>query len=193
MPHSDQLKMYLGGIGGSGKSCVINAISDYLVHQNESYRFVIVAPTGSAAALLGGSTYHSMFGINDKTGISEKNLAQVRARLKGIDYIFFDEVSMLSAHDLYKISAQLCKVLNKPEVPFGGINMIFAGDFGQLPPPMGAENVSLYSRRIGRFATSLHSQEEAIGRSLWHQVTTVVILRKNMRQQNNSGKIEKIS
>ena len=192
MPHCDQLKMYIGGIGRTGKSRVISAISDYFAHQNESFRFVIVAPTGSAAALIGGSTYHSVFGINDKTGkVSEKILAQVRAQLKGVDYVFFDEVSMLSAHDLYKISAQLCRVMNKPDVPFGGINMIFAGDFGQLPPPMGAESVSLYSRTIGRFATKLHSQEETMGRSLWHQVTTVVILRKNMRQQNKSKEDEK--
>ena len=192
MPLSDQLKMYIGGIGGTGKSRVISAISNYFVHNNERFRFVIVAPTGSAAALLGGSTYHSMFGINDKTGkVSEKNLAQIRTQLEGIDYVFFDEVSMLSAHDLYKISAQLCRVLNKPDVPFGGMNMIFAGDFGQLPPPMGAEGVSLYSRAIGRFATKLHSQEETMGRSLWHQITTVVLLRKNMWQQNNSTEDKK--
>ena len=33
--------------------------------QKESHWFVIVTPIGSAVALLGGLTYHSMFGIND--------------------------------------------------------------------------------------------------------------------------------
>ena len=183
MPHSDQLKMYIGGIGGTGKSHVIDALSHYFTIRNESFRFIIVAPTESAAALLGGSTYHSVLGINEKTGSSSaKKLAEIHAQLQGIDYIFLDEVSMLSALDLYKISTQLCKIMNKPDIPFGGINMIFAGDFAQLPPPMGAENVSLYSRTIGKHSTSLKSQEEAMGHSLWHQVTTVVILRKNMRQ-----------
>ena len=141
---------------------------------------------------MGGSTYHSVLGINEKNGnLSAKNLAQLRTRLHGVDYIFLDEVSMLSALDLYKISAQLCRILNKPNMPFGGINITFAGDFAQLPPPLGGENVSLYSRTIGRHATSLKSQKEAMGRSLWHQVTTIVILRKNMRQHKNSTEDDK--
>ena len=98
---------------------------------------------------------------------------------------------MLSCHDMYKISYQLCKVMNAPSVPFGGLNMLFAGDFAQLPPPLGGENVSLYSRVVGQIASSKRSQEEALGRALWHQVTTVVILRQNMRQKTQSKKDDK--
>ena len=152
-----------------------------------------MAPTGSAAALLGGATYHSALGINEKSGtISAKLLTQVRTKLKGVDYIFLDEVSMLSAYELYKISVQLCRVMNKPDTPFGGVNMLWAGDFGQLPPPMGGETVSLYSRTIGNYAKHLRSQEEAMGRTLWHQVTTVVILRKNMRQQKKGSNDDRL-
>ena len=187
-PHSDQLKMYIGGIGGTGKSQVIKAITEFFNQRGEAFRFIIVAPTGSAAALLGGATYHSVLGINEKSGgITAKQLTQIRTKLNGVDYFFLDEVSMLSAYELYKISVQLCRVMNKPDVPFGGVNMLWAGDFGQLPPAMGGESVSLYSRTIGTYAKHLRSQEEAMGRSLWHQVTTVVILRKNMRQQKKSS------
>ncbi|PBK90546.1 hypothetical protein ARMGADRAFT_1046900 [Armillaria gallica] len=52
--------------------------------------------------------------------------------------------------------------LNKPELPFGGMNMIFAGDFAQLPPVIGGENSALYSP------------------------VNVVILRQNMRQKGQS-------
>jgi len=72
----DQLKMYLGGMGGTGKSQVLKALSYFFESRNESHRFTIVAPTGSAAALLGGSTYHYLFGINEYTKIS--NLSQVK-------------------------------------------------------------------------------------------------------------------
>ena len=99
-----------------------------------------------------------------------KSLVQVHTRLQGVDYVFMDEVSMLSAHDMFKISAQLCKVMNNPTTPFGGLSMLFAGDFAQLPPPMGGENVSLYSRVIGFFATDKKSQEEALGKVLWHLI-----------------------
>ena len=126
-----------------------------------------------------------MFGINDFN--SNSQLSQVKANLAGVEYVFFDEVSMLSARDLYRISNQLSKVFNTPEDSFGGLNMVFSGDFAQLPPAVGGEGVSLYSRSIGAIASSMKSQEEAIGKALWHQVTTVVILRQNMRQKNQSA------
>jgi hypothetical protein len=59
-----------------------------------------------------------MFGINEHSG-TLSNFAKVLSRLSGVDYVFFDEVSMLSARDLYRISYQLAHTFNKPEVPFG--------------------------------------------------------------------------
>ncbi|KAK0431127.1 hypothetical protein EV421DRAFT_1893412 [Armillaria borealis] len=50
--------------------------------------------------------------------------------------------------------------------------MIFAGDFAQLPPIQG-ENASLYGQKIGEKSSSERSQEQAMGKSLWHQITTV--------------------
>src|SRR5215471_18389348 len=142
-----KLNMYLGGMGGTGKSQVIKALIKFFEKRKESHRFIVLAPTGSAAALLSGSTYHSVLGINDKISNNPKAFANIQSRLRGVDYIFFDEVSMLSCHDLYKISAQLAKAFNLHEVPFGGINIIFAGDFAQLPPAMNVP--SLYSGKVG--------------------------------------------
>lgn len=47
----------------------------YLRH--EAHHIVIVAPMGNAASLQSGSTYHYLFGINDKES-SPSTLAQVR-------------------------------------------------------------------------------------------------------------------
>lgn len=126
LPNSEPLKMYIGGMGGTGKTQVLKAVSYFFDKRNEAYHFMIVAPTGSAAALLSGSTYHSAFGINDMSGEAQatKAMTQVHTRLQGIDYIFLDEVSMLSCYDMYKISAQLCKVMNEHTIPFGGLNML---------------------------------------------------------------------
>ena len=180
----EQLRMYLGGMGGTGKSQVIKALSSFFTARNEAHRFIIVAPTGTAAALLGGSTYHSMFGINERSG--GHRLGNIKAKLEGVEYVFFDEVSMLSARDMYRINFQLAKIFENSHVPFGGLNMIFSGDFAQLPPAVGGENVSLYSRSIGSVSTDIKSQEEAVGKALWHQITTVVILQKNMHQNRQS-------
>ena len=188
-PDSEQLKMYIGGMAGTGKSQVLRALSDFYSRRKELYRLLILAPTGSAAALLGGSTYHSVLGINsddDRSSNSSTQLSQIKSKLVGIQYIFLDEVSMLSCRDMYLISAKLARILNNPDTPFGGMNMIFAGDFAQLPPAIGGEHASLYSRTVGRNATSLYDQQAAIGKALWHQVTTVVLLRQNMRQRNKS-------
>ena len=186
----EQLRMYLGGMGGTGKTQVIKALSCFFKQRSEAHRFIIVAPTGTAAALLGGSTYHSAFGINDRSGISR--LGHVKEKLKGVEYVFFDEVSMLSARDLYRINLQLSKVFDVAHAPFGGLNLVFSGDFAQLPPAVGGEHVSLYSRTIGTVSTDMKSQEEAVGKALWHQITTVVILRENMRQTKQSAEDGKL-
>ena len=70
--------------------------------------------------------------------------------------------------------------------------MLFAGDFAQLPPPLGGESVALYSQTIGQSGTWKKAQEMAMGRALWHQVNTVVILRQNMRQKNQSQDDDKL-
>ncbi|KAJ3537079.1 hypothetical protein NMY22_g5748 [Coprinellus aureogranulatus] len=183
-PYSERLKMYIGGMGGTGKSQVLKALTHFFALRKESHRLIVVAPTGSAAALLGGMTYHAAFGINEKS--QDTNPGTVKARLTGVDYVFFDEVSMLSAHQLYKISARLCLVRNNHEQCFGGLNMILAGDFAQLPPVVGGEAIALYGPpRPGATAAR---QQEMIGKSIWHEFTTVVMLKKNMRQVKKGDK-----
>jgi len=49
--------------GRYGKSQVIKALMNFFTSRNESHRFVVLAPTGTAAALLHGSTYHSILGV----------------------------------------------------------------------------------------------------------------------------------
>jgi ATP-dependent exoDNAse (exonuclease V), alpha subunit - helicase superfamily I member len=183
---SDQLKMYLGGIGGTGKSQVIKALRQFFEQRGEAHRFLILGPTGTSAALLGGSTYHSTLGLFLTNITNNPNILQIKANLDGVDYIFIDEISMVSCRQLYAISARLSQVFGVCDEPFGGINMLFAGDFAQLPPVGGSP---LYSGSVGTQVDSalhIHSQEAAIGKALWHQVTTVVILRENMRQKTQT-------
>ena len=59
-------------------------------------------------------------------------------------------------------------------------------DFAQLPPAIGQEHAALYRRTVGRNSVHVRDQEAAVGKALWHQVTTVVILRQNMRQRQQS-------
>ncbi|KAF8577594.1 hypothetical protein K439DRAFT_1649052 [Ramaria rubella] len=66
------------------------------------------------------------------------------------------------------------------------MNIILAGDFAQLPP---ISQYTLYSGSIGTNklqGVTNEIQEATIGKAAWHQFTTVVILRENMRQITQS-------
>ena len=158
-PDMEQLKMYIAGMAGTGKSQVLRALSEFFSQRKELYRLLILAPTGSAAALLGGSTYHSVLSINSDGDWSSSTmqLSQIKSRILGIQYIFLDEVSMLSCRDMYLISERLSRIFNNCDIPFGGMNMIFAGDFAQLAPAIGGEHTSLYSQTAGRNPTSVET------------------------------------
>ena len=105
-----QLKMYIGGMAGTGKSRVVHAVKKFFEERKEDGRYVVIAPTGTAAAQLHGSTYHSLlgFGSDDDEGERRSDQTSLRSaqdRLKGVEYIIFDEISMVPCYDLYKISA----------------------------------------------------------------------------------------
>ncbi|PBK94525.1 hypothetical protein ARMGADRAFT_927811, partial [Armillaria gallica] len=102
----EQLRMYIGGMGSTGKTQVLRAMMKYFDTMEEGHWMIHIAPTGTMVSLVRGSTYHYMFRINEFTGgeVSKKTLGEVKARLEGVEYVFLDEVSMLSCIDLYKIS-----------------------------------------------------------------------------------------
>jgi hypothetical protein len=191
------LRMYLGGMGGTGKSQVIKAIKELFEKRKESHRFIILAPTGTAAALLNGSTYHSFLGLRTPDGEEEEEVSMndvtammnAKERLSGVEYIFIDECSMLACKHLYDISARLSQISNCFEEGFGGFNMIFAGDFAQLPPV--GSHANLFSNKTHtNLSACVKQKDEAalIGKFLWHQFRTVVILTQNMRQTESGSK-----
>ena len=194
------LKMYLGGMGGTGKTQVIKALISLFVRRNEAHRFAVVAPTGNAAANIGGSTYHSLLGIriDEKDGHGEhiKNeaalIAEAKTKLKGVEYILVDEISMVSSREFYSICARLSEILNKPDIVFGGVNMIVAGDFAQLPPVAGHPLYHQFTNFSMDSKQKEYDQLSLLGLLYWHQFTTVVILKENMRQKTQSSEDAKL-
>ena len=184
------LRMYIGGMAGTGKSRVLLAVIEFLNRRDESHRFLVLGPTGGSSALIGGSTYHSVLGIGQGKGHragTMTSLAKLKSRLLRADLIFIDEVSMISCVDLYKINARLTQAFPESGESFGGKSVIFAGDFAQLPPPAPG-SAALYSHTVGEWtpAATQNAQQQAIGKALWHQFTTVIILKQNMRQRGLS-------
>ncbi|KAJ3916322.1 hypothetical protein F5877DRAFT_10079, partial [Lentinula edodes] len=85
---------------------------------------------------------------------------------------------MLGCRFMLKISRALCRAKDC-DLPFGGINVIFAGDFAQLAPVREQRLFSFIN--TARVGTS-YGQEIVFGKLLWLSVKTVVLLTQVMRQ-----------
>lgn len=99
----------------------------------------------SAQLITGAKTLHSFLGIGLGKGDVDswvkrvstlKFLSATLNNLKAVQVIIIDEISMISAQLLDKISEYLQKI-RKNLKPFGGVQMIFSGDIAQLSPVVG--------------------------------------------------------
>lgn len=116
------------GEAGAGKSHLIKHLQTY-----GKKKYHIVAPSAIAAQLIGGKTIHRQFNIPILDFIEPLQKTQHTNSLKGINHLIIDEISMLRADILDYIDRQLQNYC-KTNIPFGGIQIIFVGDFYQLPP-----------------------------------------------------------
>ncbi|KAJ7687296.1 hypothetical protein B0H17DRAFT_890774, partial [Mycena rosella] len=56
----EQLLLYIAGVGGAGKSFVVNAVVAFFRACGASERMMLSAPTGCAAILINGYTIHAL-------------------------------------------------------------------------------------------------------------------------------------
>jgi ATP-dependent DNA helicase PIF1 len=131
--------IFITGPGGSGKSALIRKI--YTHAYNENKNIYVTALTGCAAILLDckATTLHSWAGIGLGNGSVDsitkkiKNNKFASTTWRNTDILVVDEVSMLS-RKLFDLLNAIGKALLNKNKPFGGIQLIFSGDFYQLPP-----------------------------------------------------------
>jgi len=131
--------IFITGPGGTGKTALIRHI------QKDAYRkgidIQVCALTGCAAVLLEckAKTVHSWAGIGLGNGSIDQVVTKImknrylKATWKGTDILIIDEVSMMS-QKIFEMLDAIGKAVRKSSKPFGGIQMIFSGDFYQLPP-----------------------------------------------------------
>ena len=127
--------IFLTGSPGTGKSFVLQVIMPQLLHKNVG----ITATTGCAAINVGGTTIHSFFKLKPDTNVF-KHIAKLTStkcdtykKIRDLDLLIIDEVSMLDSILCNTIS-DILKACKNTDKVFGGIQMIFVGDFFQLPP-----------------------------------------------------------
>ena len=131
--------LFITGPGGVGKSFLINL---FVQHCNQVGKNVqVCALTGCAAILLGlhAKTIHSWSGIHYCKGPKDDIIKRVnkswpiKSRWKKTRVLIIDEVSMMSKKMLIILEELGRRIRNQPS-PFGGIQVVFCGDFYQLPP-----------------------------------------------------------
>ena len=129
--------VFLTGSAGSGKTYTLNQYIDYL--RARRVPVAVTASTGIAATHMNGTTIHSWSGIGIKDELSDRDLTNLSRkqfladRLKDTAVLVIDEISMLHAKQLNLVS-QVLKHVRKNNKAFGGIQVVVAGDFFQLPP-----------------------------------------------------------
>jgi ATP-dependent DNA helicase PIF1 len=123
--------VFITGGGGTGKSFIIKNIHTYIRDA------VLTSSTGISALNIGGCTIHSYLGLGQSEDVEKikKNLSykrDVKKRWKTIRTLIIDEISMISPVLLDAMDV-IFRDIRKNEKPFGGVQLIFSGDFLQLP------------------------------------------------------------
>ncbi len=131
--------VFITGPGGTGKTALIKYIQKDAVRKG--FKIQVCALTGCAAVLLEckAKTLHSWASIGLGTASFDQLITKImknryaKDNWKNTDILVVDEVSMMS-QKLFELLDAIGKTIRKNSKPFGGIQLIFSGDFYQLPP-----------------------------------------------------------
>lgn len=196
------LRMLMHGPGGTGKSRVIEALSAFFNDQGETRRFRLSAYTGVAAQNILGMTLHMALQLLQLANMQKSSTSKARKDLidfwTGVDYLFIDKVSMIGVELLACLNEALniAKALDSKgagidQSPvFGNLSVIFAGDFCQLKPVMDTSLFASTYELTGTYRDSQtpQGQNKLIGKQLWSNITSVIMLHRSMRQRGDSNK-----
>lgn len=176
--------IFYTGCAGTGKSVLLREMIKILKKTYGPEQVAVTASTGLAACNIGGVTLHSFTGVGLGNGDVSKLYRKVRRsrkhvkRWQTISALVIDEISMLDGDLLDKLD-YIAQKLRKNDRPFGDIQLIFCGDFFQLPP------VSKDANNPTKFAF------ESL---LWKVgIDVTIMLEKVFRQQGDTKFIEMLN
>lgn len=176
--YRQQTLLYIGGEGGVGKSQVIKGIVAGMDLINRKDEIILMAPTGAAADMIGGNTYHTSLGISLDRSRKKNMTARIRRLWSQKTIMIIDEVSMIDLSTLKSIEVHCSNARSLPSTSpdrFGGLPVvILMGDFHQFPPVRGQP-----------LWKTPRDDGEQDGKHLWNQFKEVVILTEQMRQVND--------
>lgn len=123
---------FIYGAAGSGKTSFI----EYF-RKNSNKKTITLTPTGLAAVLIRGQTIHSFFQLPNRLLLKNdkqvKIISKRKRQLKLLDVLIIDEISTVRC-DILNAVDDLLQKYRKNNEPFGGVQMLFVGDFFQIAP-----------------------------------------------------------
>jgi len=181
------LRMVLYGEGGTGKSRVIQTITEAFAVRGVSHTLMKAAYTGVAASLVDGKTTHVIgcISLGSKSDVSDAAKKKLQDFWRNIRYLIIDEYSMLSKSFLAALSRNISIGMEGSQgfqqgMSFGGLNVILCGDLHQFPPVACGKREPLY------YPIGMNDQlAQQVGRKIYEEFSTVVILQEQMRVTDN--------
>lgn len=143
-----QLIMFLSGPAGAGKTKAVKTAEKFCYHFCKAVgslwhdtTFLFTAYTGSAASDSDGVTICKIGYINKGGDLTLED----KLKWKHVKILIVDEISFMQDNELIRLDRRLKECRDRTKV-FGGISIIFAGDFRQLEPAGAADSDLLFSR-----------------------------------------------
>lgn len=171
--------LFLTGSGGVGKSVVVRELID-----NNT---ILLAPTGVAAVNIGGATCHSTFGLpvgavvqSDYMSVPDK-VNKLFGNPDNVKRIIIDEIGMVRADFLDLINHRL-KTVRRSGEPFGGIQMIFVGDFFQLSPIVSPNEKRIFQEK--------YNTPYAFGSKAWRILDPQMVELQEVMRQDDARQIK---
>ena len=156
---SEPMRACLFGIPGAGKSHCIKLVRRFFeecLKWEDGVQFKFLASQNTMAALIGGATVHTwgvipVSAMDAESKVHSKStdgdIDELFLNALGVRWLIIDECSTMSPGLLGLLEAYLRRACQRHPYafwrdqkkgrvwrPFGGINIIFAGDLWQLPP-----------------------------------------------------------
>ncbi|CAF3029416.1 unnamed protein product [Rotaria sp. Silwood2] len=151
-----------------------------------------LAPTGIVAAEIDGMTIHSFLGEQHNSG-KARTIKPGNSKLEKewalVEYLLIDEMSMVGLTLLAKLNRIICAGKHAdPQIPFGGVNVIFFGDYLQYRPvydvPLHTDFSLPAKSKSNKIATKKQIQQR-VARSLILQINCVIKLTQQMRTDDS--------
>ena len=146
----EPLLWLLHGPPGTGKSYALSLVRELFNMMGWAYGldYEVVAFQAVNAADLHGKTIHTAFGFDQTARVDVAASREVAQKMAHWRWLIIDEISLTDAALLakaeHRLRAEVPSASNWKHGPdgrvrpFAGLNVIFTGDFHQLPPPGGA-------------------------------------------------------